>query len=266
MALGRRATHIYSMNTSLAVFTFAALVLGGAVLLHAEKFTSKGVKIHYVVMGKGEPVILVHGLYSSAALNWQMPGTMTELAKHYQVITFDNRGHGQSGKPVADDQYGVQMVEDVVRLMDHLHLSKAHVVGYSLGGIIAMKLLTLHPERVTSAVLGGMGWLKAESPLQRVLETGKGRDNTRVPAACVHGIAKLAVTEDEVKAVRVPVTIIVGDRDPCRQMHVEPLMRIRPDWPEHVIKDAGHVNCVMKREFKGQLEAALAQPRPEPVR
>lgn len=266
MALGWRATYIYSMNTSLAVFTFAALVLGGAVLLHAEEFTSKGVKIHYVVMGKGEPVILVHGLYSSAALNWQMPGTITELAKRYQVIAFDNRGHGQSGKPVASDQYGVQMVEDVVRLMDHLRLSKAHVVGYSLGGMITMKLLMLHPERVSSAVLGGMGWLKADSPLQRVWETGKGRDNARVPAACLHGIAKLAVTEAEVKAIHVPVTIIVGDRDPCRQMYVEPLMRIRPDWPVHVINDAGHINCVMKRDFKAQLEAALAQPQAKPAR
>jgi hypothetical protein len=239
---------------------------GGAALLHAEEFASDGVKIHYVVEGKGEPAILVHGLYSCAKMNWVMPGTVTELAQHYQVIAFDNRGHGQSDKPEAEDQYGVRMVEDVVRLMDHLHVRKAHVVGYSLGGMITLKLLTMHPERVSSAVLGGMGWLKADSPLQHFWEEIRGRRNTKVPAACVRGIAKLAVTEDQIKAVRVPVSIIVGERDPCRRLYVEPLLRVRPDWPEHVVQGAGHINCVTRLDFKAQLEGALDQSRRRPAR
>jgi len=243
----------------LAPLTCSVVASGGTAPLHAEEFTSNGVKIHYVVKGQGEPVILVHGLYSSARLNWEMPRIIAELAKHYQVIAFDNRGHGQSDKPEAEDQYGVQMVEDVVRLMDHLHIQKAHVVGYSLGGMITLKLLTIHPERVSSAVLGGMGWLRADSPLQHFWEEIKGRRNAKVPAACVCGIAKLAVTEDEIKAVRVPVTIIVGERDPFRRLYVEPLLRVRPDWPKRVIQGAGHINCVMKPDFKTQLEAALDQ-------
>ncbi len=67
----------------------------------------------------------------------------------------------------------------------------------------------------------------------------------------------MAVTEQEIKAVRGPVTIIVGDRDPCRRMYVEPLRQVRPDWPEKIIADAGHLNCIFKAEFKTQLEAAL---------
>jgi len=232
-------------------------VSGDAVLDHTGEFTSNGVNIQYVVEGRGEPVILVHGLCSSAKMNWVMPGTVTALAKRFQVIAFDNRGHGQSGKPEADDQYGVPMVEDVVRLMDHLHITKAHVAGYSLGGMIAMKLLALHPERVGSAVLGGMGWLSADSPQQHFWEETTGRRNTKVPAACLRGIAKLAVTEAEIKVIRAPVAIIVGDRDPCRRLYVEPLLRVRPDWPEHVVQDAGHLNCFLKPGFKTQLEAAL---------
>ena len=223
----------------------------------------KDVKIHYEVRGKGEPVILVHGLGSSARMNWEMPGAMAELAKHYQVIAFDNRGHGQSAKPQAEDQYGLQMVEDVVRLMDRLNLPKAHVVGYSLGGMIALKLLTLHPDRVRSAVLGGMGWLRTDTPLQHFWEAMQGRAVSQVPAACLHSIAKLAVTEAELKAVGVPVTIIVGERDICRRLYVEPLAKVRPDWPVHVIKDAGHINCVMKPEFKARLAAALDKGAPE---
>ncbi len=149
------------------------------------------------------------------------------------------------------------MVGDIVRLMDHLRLPEAHVVGYSMGGMITMKLLTLHPGRVSSAVLGGMGWLKPGSPLQRFWEMARERENQKVPVACLHGLARLAVTEAEVRAARVPVTVLVGGRDPCRAMYVEPLRRIRPDWPVHVIAGAGHLNCIMKPDFKVQLKSAL---------
>jgi hypothetical protein len=100
------------------------------------------------------------------------------------------------------------------------------------------------------------------SPLQHFWQEVKGRRNTKVPAACVRGIAKLAVTEDQIKAARVPVSLIVGDRDPCRRLYVQPLLSVRPDWPEHVIQDAGHLNCILKPDFKTQILTALDQARP----
>jgi pimeloyl-ACP methyl ester carboxylesterase len=163
----------------------------GAAALRADDFLSNGVKIHYEIAGQGEPVILIHGLASSARINWDMPGVTARLAKNFQVITLDNRGHGQSDKPEGEDQYGLEMVEDVVRLMDHLHIQKARLVGYSLGGMIAMKLLTLHPDRVKSVVLGGMGWLKAGGGVQRFWEALPSHRRASVPPACVarHGQA-----------------------------------------------------------------------------
>jgi len=226
-------------------------------LAGAGEFQSNGVKIHYEVAGQGEPVILVHGLYSSAKMNWDLPGITAALAKHYRVIALDNRGHGQSDKPEAENAYGTEMAEDVVRLMDHLQIRQARLVGYSMGGMIAMKALTMHPERFTSVVLGGMGWLKEGTPLQHSWEVMGGRSGGTVPPACLHGLAKLAVTEEQVKAVHVPVTMIVGERDPCRRMYVEPLVKVRPDWPEKVVAGAGHINCIGKPEFLSQLEAAL---------
>ena len=228
-------------------------------MLRGDEFMSGNVKIHYVVRGKGEPVILIHGLASSTRLNWELPGVIAELEKHYQVVALDNRGHGLSDKPQAEGRYGVEMVEDVVRLMDRLHISKAHVVGYSLGGMIAMKLAVLHPERVTSMVLGGMGWLQADKPVAHFWEAMKGRAIPAVPPACLHGISALAVTEAQVKAVRVPVSILIGERDLCRRLYVEPLEKVRPDWPVHLIKDAGHMNCVVQKEFKTQLVEALSK-------
>jgi pimeloyl-ACP methyl ester carboxylesterase len=121
-----------------------------------DDFDSAGcasVRIHYTVSGEGEPVILVHGLYSSARMNWDLPGTTKELAVHYEVIAPDMRGHGESDMPVGEGTYGTQMVEDVVRLMDHLGVEKARVAGYSMGGIIVTNLLVMYPDRVETG-----GW------------------------------------------------------------------------------------------------------------
>src|SRR5438132_790893 len=107
-------------------------------------FNTNGVKIHYIVRGKGEPVVLIHGFTADIDRNWRTgfappgadnnrgaPRIIESLSKNYQVIALDNRGHGKSGKPHDPKQYGMEMVEDVVRLLDHLQIKKAHVVGYS---------------------------------------------------------------------------------------------------------------------------------------
>src|SRR5438046_2604415 len=96
----------------------------------SNTFDAKGVKIHYLTAGQGEPVVLIHGLHASAALNWQAPGVLAELAKDHRVIALDLPGHGRSDKPTAEDAYGLRVVEDVVLLLDHLKSPKAHVVGY----------------------------------------------------------------------------------------------------------------------------------------
>src|SRR5262249_50944634 len=79
----------------------------------AQTFESKGVTISYTVEGQGEPVILIHGLGSSGQMNWRAPGTIKLLSPKYQVIALDVRGHGHSGKPEKESDYGVEMAEDV---------------------------------------------------------------------------------------------------------------------------------------------------------
>lgn len=225
----------------------------------AHEFDSKGVKIHYLVAGQGEPVVLIHGLYSTAAINWQLPGTVRLLSESYQVIAPDVRGHGQSGKPDKESEYGVELVEDVVRLLDHLHIEKAHIVGYSMGGMITMKLAVLHPDRVRSIVLGGMGWLRDGSGLagfwSHVPERQQQRAET--PNALLRTLGQLAITEDELKAIRLPVSVLVGDRDPVKAMYVVPLERVRPEWPVSEIDGAGHFLCIVKPQFKEELKRQL---------
>ncbi len=227
-----------------------------------QTFDSNGVSIQYTVEGKGEPVVLIHGLHASADINWRAPGIIKTLAEKYQVIAMDVRGHGHSGKPEEEGAYGIEMVEDVVRLLDHLKIKKAHVVGYSMGGMIAMKLMTRHPDRVQSAALGGMGWMRQGSVLQDFWTIVPERKGSRTPPACIRSLGALAVKEDELKAISIPVEIIIGQRDPVRRLYVAPLEQVRKDWPIKIIDGAGHLNCIFMPQFKDELSNWLDQQAP----
>jgi pimeloyl-ACP methyl ester carboxylesterase len=111
-----------------------------------------GVRLRYIEQGAGEPVVLVHGFTNTAEI-WANNGIFQDLSRNYRVIAFDSRGHGKSDKPHDPARYGREMTLDIVRLLDHLNINQAHVVGYSLGGYLASQLLTLHPERLLSATL-----------------------------------------------------------------------------------------------------------------
>lgn len=116
-------------------------------------FDSNGVEIHYVSAGEGEPVVLLHGWMSDVSM-WGRLDT-NPATEQYQLIAVDLRGHGKSDKPHDPEQYGPEMAEDVVRLLDHLELKKAHLIGYSMGAIVAGKIAATHPDRVLSIVYGG---------------------------------------------------------------------------------------------------------------
>jgi pimeloyl-ACP methyl ester carboxylesterase len=222
-------------------------------------FDANGVKIWYVVQGKGEPVVLIHGWLANAGINWTLPGTTDLLARDYQVIALDVRGHGLSDKPAKEEAYGPELVEDVVRLLDHLKIKKAHIVGYSMGGIIAANFIVKHPDRVLSGTLGGMGWLKEGGAGQwGFAQIGKNDPNARALALCGRSLAKLALTEKDIQAIRVPVTVLVGDKDDLiKKLYVEPLRPVRKDWPVVEIKDADHLNCIFKQQFRDEIAAWL---------
>src|SRR5207249_4354671 len=119
-------------------------------------FDSNGVQIQYADRGSGEPVVLIHGFTGSYARHIESPGLMDRLEKAgYRSIAIDCRGHGQSGKPRDDSAYGMEMVADVIRLMDHLKMERAHLFGYSIGGAIVSQLLVRQPTPELTATLLG---------------------------------------------------------------------------------------------------------------
>ena len=99
-------------------------------------FNQQGCQIYYEDVGRGEAVILIHGLGSSTK-DWEYQ--IPELQKEFRVIAVDVRGHGRSGKPV--QSYSIPaFADDIFALIQHLKLHKPHVIGISMGGMIAFLL------------------------------------------------------------------------------------------------------------------------------
>jgi pimeloyl-ACP methyl ester carboxylesterase len=122
-------------------------------------FDSNGVKIRYVTEGTGVPVVLIHGWMADSGMWGRDQSGRTKLnadrAQGFRLIALDCRGHGLSDKPHDPKMYGAEMAADVVRLLDHLKIGKAHLVGYSSGAFIAGKVAATHPKRVLSVVYAG---------------------------------------------------------------------------------------------------------------
>jgi pimeloyl-ACP methyl ester carboxylesterase len=129
---------------------------------------SDGTKLHYVEMGKGTPVILIHGAGGSAVGNWFANGIAPALARTNRVIGIDMRGHAlsESGPPGARSR----MPKDVLEFMEQQKIEKAHIGGYSMGGGVTLSLLASNPEKFITAHFGGSG----------IGETGEWRD--KLPA------------------------------------------------------------------------------------
>jgi aminoacrylate hydrolase len=138
--------------------------------------------LYYEIHGKGDPVLLVAGLGGVGAY-WQ-PQIKAFSAK-YQVILHDHRGSGQSSH--SRIKYSIeQMAEDVVRLMDHLEIERAHLVGHSTGAVIGQVMSIDHPERVKS-VVEYAGWTKTDPFMSRVLDARRTlltASGTRAYAKC----------------------------------------------------------------------------------
>ncbi len=216
----------------------------------SETFTSNGVEIYYSVQGEGEPVVLIHGLTMTADNAWGVTGIIETLSADYQVIAVDTRGHGASGKPHDPVAYGDNMVLDVINLLDHMNISKANFIGYSMGGTLTQNLLINYPERVLKAVMAGSGWANPEgretlvSIIAEGFESGNGLgplltaltpEGQPVPtpeelegintllmtgndlvalAAVARGFLHLdGITESEFRSNEIPLLYIVGEHD-----------------------------------------------------
>ena len=202
-----------------------------------QSFDSDGVRIAYVDEGEGDPVLLIHGFASNVATNWRDPHWLATLtAASRRVIAYDNRGHGQSEKLYDPSRYGAPtMAEDALRLLDHLEIGRADVMGYSMGARIATFLVLARPERVRSLILAGAGinlvrGLVGTGPVARALEAPRMEDvindtarsfrafaektqsDLGALAACLRG-PREKIGAENLARIAVPTLIATGSAD-----------------------------------------------------
>lgn len=286
-----RPSTILVLALALASFSLVPLHADGEALEEGT-FDSNGVAIRYLTKGQGQPVVLVHGFSASAETNWVLPGVFEGLAKDFRVIAIDNRGHGKSGKPHDPAVYGDEMARDVIRLLDHLKIDQAHIVGYSMGGFLTMRLLTLAPERFASAVIGGAGWRPPGGPdalmeeLAGSLERGEGMgpllralqppgqpapppeqiammnqmvmatNDPLALAAAIRGMAQLGVTEEALRKNAVPALAVVGSLDPLKA-GVDAMTGVMSELEVKVIDGADHMTALLNPQYSKQLLDAI---------
>jgi pimeloyl-ACP methyl ester carboxylesterase len=200
--------------------------------------STDGTHIAYDVTGEGKPVLLIHGFASSREQNWKSTGWVDRLVReNYRVVSFDLRGHGHSDKPYSPDAYGDRMIDDILVVMHASGIEDAFVMGYSMGAMLAIRFLMLHPERVRRVVAAGVGenyfgeqqaWQEkvaaavltedpstiADDEARRFRIFGGQRGKDRIALAACMRAPRHAYSPADLKASQRPVLVVAGENDP----------------------------------------------------
>ena len=245
-------------------------------------FDSDGVEIAYIDEGGGDPVLLIHGFASRIVTNWVEPGWVKLLVgAGYRVLAIDNRGHGASQKLHRPEDYGAPvMAEDARRLLDHLGIARADVMGYSMGARIAAFLAIAHPERVRSVVFAGLGinmvrGMAGTGPIAHALEADSidqvtnatartfrafaeqtGSD-LKALAACIRS-SRDPITAEALAALTMPVLVAVGTKDVIGGS-AQALADLIPGAQALEITDRDHMKAVGDRVYKDGVLAFLSR-------
>jgi len=268
-------------------------------------FDSNGVKIHYVTEGEGDAIVLIHGWMSDSSMWGQDSAGNTKLdtrgAPGFKLIAFDCRGHGKSGKPHDQSMYGAEMAADVVRLLNHLKIKKAHLVGYSMGAFIAGKVAATNPERVESLIFGGQAPLIKGVPASggnevevfaKAVDAGKGLGpyllevmpgakakmtleqannlaafaykgkDVKAFAASGLSLGDLRVAPEDLGKCKAPCLFIYGEKESdATKRSVDAARKILKNSSLKVVPGGDHITTLVKPEFGASVVAFLLAHR-----
>jgi pimeloyl-ACP methyl ester carboxylesterase len=204
-----------------------------------------GLNMYYEIHGRGRPTLLLHGAYMTIDL---MGPILPGLAKSRQVIAMEQQGHGHTAdvdRPLVYEQ----MADDTAALVRHLQIDKADVVGYSMGGGIALQMAIRHPDLVRRLVLASTSYtsdgmhaaalemfpsitpeLFAGSPIEEAYL--RSAPNPADFPKLVEKMTRLDTTpfawsEDDIGSIAAPTLIVLGDSDGIRLEHAVELFRLR---------------------------------------
>jgi pimeloyl-ACP methyl ester carboxylesterase len=206
--------------------------------------TVNGVKMYYEVHGSGEPVVLLHGAFMTITNNWT--GWIGELAKTRKVIAVEMQGHGRTADIPRDITYE-NLADDVAALLAHLKIPRADLIGYSMGGAVAMQCAIRHPDKVRKVVVissmlrrDGMVKEALDAIPKLTADAFKGspieaeyKKLSPTPDEFPNFVKRLLaskghdVSADKLKATTAPMFFIHGDADGVRLEHVAEMFRLK---------------------------------------
>ncbi len=247
---------------------------------------SDGVSLAFERAGEGAPVVLVHGFGSSRHQNWKSTGWYASLGEAgFSVLAMDCRGHGESGKPHEPSFYGHdRMSEDIAEVMDAAGAPRAPLVGYSMGGFLALRLAAHHPGRVSRIALGGVGeyYLRGQriaddasriALADALLATDKssltgrarmfrdfadqpGKDRLAL-AACMRAMSQ-GLPPERLAALVQPVLVVCGEQDDIAGAP-GPLAAAFPQGQAVTIAGRDHMSAVGERKTRQAVTDFLRQ-------
>jgi len=204
-----------------------------------------GLKMYYEIHGSGDPVVLLHGAFMTITNNWT--GWIGELSKTRKVIAVELQGHGRTAD-IDRDMSSANLADDVAALLDHLKVPRADVIGYSMGGGVAMQCAIRHPEKVRkvvsiSAVFRHDGWVKegADAIPKLTPEAFKGspieaeyKKLSPTPNEFPKFVKRVLASRkpyafgaERLKATKAPMFFIHGDADGVRLDHIAEMFRLK---------------------------------------
>lgn len=204
-----------------------------------------GLNMYYEVYGNGKPLVLIHGSYMSIPLNWAH--IIPLLAKERKVIVAEMQGHGRT-RDISRELSYESMADDVSGLLKHLRIDSADILGYSMGGSVAFQVAVRHPEQVRRLIiLSGTyahdGWwpeveasfaaftpeMFKGTPIQKQYDS-LGNDPAHFPEFVRKVISidlKPYDWSQEVKNIKAPIFMAIGDADGVRYEHALELFRAK---------------------------------------
>jgi pimeloyl-ACP methyl ester carboxylesterase len=205
-----------------------------------------GFKMYYEVHGSGEPVVLLHGAFMTITSNWD--GWIGELSKTRQVIAVEMQGHGRTAD-IPRELNGENHADDVAALLKYLKLSRADLIGYSMGGGVAMHVAVRHPDQVRKVVVissvfrrDGMTQEGLDAMPQLTAETFKGspieaeyQRLSPTPDQFAKFVKRMVAADskgndlsaDQLQSTTAPMFFIHGDADGIRLQHVAEMFRLK---------------------------------------
>jgi pimeloyl-ACP methyl ester carboxylesterase len=238
-----------------------------------EHFSSDGVDIAFLDSGEGEPILLIHGFASNHVVNWGATGWIDTLKRDgRRVVAMDVRGHGKSEKLLDPEAYPLtSLADDAARLLGHLAIARADVMGYSMGARIAVAMALSHQDRMRSMVLGGMGYamvegMRGEDDIVAALEAPSldhvsgepGRayrkfaeqtgSDTLALAACMRK-ARQTFSPEQLAMIHIPTLIAIGDKDRVAGSAAG-LAKLIPGAESFIIPNRDHMLATGDKHFK----------------